>query len=188
MGFRKQLSKSSAQKKKESALFVTVLGGLIVEWVKGFPFSKWLATGAVAAFAWLRVPMVLERWYFYLLFCLSGCLCLLGVARVVKRDSSYQFTDYQTDTFLGLKWLWRYSHNRIDSRSFQAYCPDCDLRLTITDAEAYMRPTQTQIVCTECGYAQVFDGGAEQLERKLELLVDREIRKQSASLSQRSKA
>jgi hypothetical protein len=164
-----------------SSLAVTVLGGLIVEWWKDFPILRWTEDSLAAIWRWLRVSVVLERWSLYILLLMAAALCLVVVLGLRRKGTVGHFTNYTTDKFFDIVWFWRYNRDQIDPTSFIGICPKCDLQLVYADSSTHRAVPHTSMVCNECGYSQQFDGRSSDLQHKLSLRVDRELRRKDAA-------
>lgn len=156
-------------------LFVTVVGGLIVEVIKGFPLLRWTVAIVEGTARWLGTPVPVPRWSVVLFWMLLAALVWLGVNRL-RREAGPAWLRYREDDFLEFRWRWGYFGQSIAEGTITPYCPHCMCQMIFTAASAYTSVPHTQILCQECGYNRTFDGIAMELRQRVGRLIERSIR------------
>ena len=165
-------------------LLLAVSAGLIVEWTKDFPLSRWLIDRAkelwevVVTFGhWLAPPAWIPFWVATLLVGFALLTIVgMGLWLWVRHLGRSAFTSYRSDSFLGVQWHWNYIAGRVDEHTLSAICPRCSYRMVYGEARAFQMASRTRIYCEDRGYEQEFEGELGDLRRRVVLLVDRNLR------------
>ncbi len=71
--------------------------------------------------------------------------------RKQKQISSFNYHDYQSDTFLGVTWRWQYGQGG-KVVNLGCFCPFCDYEITVRHTALYDQIQNTILDCDECGH------------------------------------
>lgn len=159
------------------ALLVTIVGGLVVEYTKDFPITRWIAGAFSAFFAWLGSQWLVRTWFLLLLglFAVAVVVLVAGIGVTRRRNAVARWRNYTRDTFDGVNWYWRYLDTRPEQ--FVAECPKCSYQMKIDNETRLGNYTgRTTVVCGDCGYEVPFEGTPYELQDRLTKLVQRNLR------------
>jgi hypothetical protein len=165
------------QNKWLGGIVAAVIAGLIVEWTKDFPFLKWLIRAIRVAIDWLVQPVTLPLWVVLLLSgAVGGTVISLGLGHLRTASSSALVEAYNTDFFFGIKWHWRYLDGQVLEHSIAAVCPSCSYQMVMARGSASILEPRTLVLCEDCKYQQEFEGGGDDVIRRVLLAVQRNLR------------
>lgn len=150
---------------------LAVIASFYAGWLKikssiVYIYSFFLATTAVPN--WMLILLTIPTIIF--LF-----LVFLGIKERVFGSKVQIYTDYVSDYFLGLTWIWSYRHGKITN--LYAVCPQCSYQVIGKYMPGYYVNPRYLFECDECAYnAGTFDGEYSEIEQRIKLKIQKNIR------------
>jgi hypothetical protein len=162
-------------KKHLTEIVIGVIIGLTVEWLKGFPISRFI--GRAATWIWEQAvrPVTLPAGVLALIVLLAAVLVMLLLVVFWRNGEPIKWTHYQKDTFLGVRWQWSYySDGTISPSSITPICPRCQFQLAAKAGDYPYR--EVKFSCANCHFFHEVDGIGEDVQHHVGLLVQMKLR------------
>ena len=107
-----------------------------------------------------------------LIFLLPILIALVRSApnNIQTNSQTLDYKMYRKDRFFGIDWFWDYWGGKIDEDNMHARCPNCS---NLLDFERHHQPTK--LICSSCGYDQVFQVNKAELIHNVANEIDRKI-------------
>jgi hypothetical protein len=156
------------------ALFVAVIGGLIVEWAKDFPFLHSAGAAVTRAVSWVGQSVLIRRWQLGALLLITAAVIGGTIWLLMRRLYHEDWTDYRSDVFLGIKWRWSFAFG--DVINLVPYCTKCDFEMRFYNAAVFAAVPRTGLQCDDCGHQLLIEGNSAALLERVEKLIHRNVR------------
>lgn len=159
----------------------------VLAMVATYFLNWWPVLGRMFSEGWSRVVQKTPtpNWLLAILVLLAvPALLVIGAISwrwaFPPRPPPASWADYTTDSFLGLRWRWRYLDGGLP-HEFHTFCPICDYQVVAERAGAYQAVPRIAFHCDVCGRdVAVFGEPLEVLESKVGRLIQQKIRNEMA--------
>lgn len=170
-------------KDKSHPIRNSVVGGLILAAILGIcsliPGGWHFVFDCVrAVLSWFSSPISIPIWVFSFLVitCVGGLIFI--VIQFLSTITVETHFSYVTDTFLGLRWRWRYSGSEISC--ITCFCPSCDLQLYPRKLSLYDAVDHIGFKCEDCNRDLAeFQFSYDHLEDKILRSIQKNLRNDS---------
>lgn len=164
--------------KNEEALWVNVVGGLLVAGVLGVIgwATGWLTALPSAVWNHLTGTVTVAIWVLYALGACAFAVVAGGLVMLVLWLRQAEWQGYTDDQFFGARWNWSYRNNRISD--LRPLCPTCQTVLVgRLEGDGFIEPISVQLDCERCAITHVrHNGDQDSLFGAVRRQIDRNIR------------